>query len=206
MRNHSNQTFLLAVLTLLLVPSSAAFAGDMTRSQGFSAHSLYTNLTGCAYTIVIVDAFEDRSQAPPGPPSSGLWVYVEIRQIVSCGPFPGLYISQAIDPVQAELEIDRQLGFAALKLHRAPVFDYILQTTLYVDAELAWTATGPVTRSDSHGISGSPGSHEQWSSIYLTRPAQASGSVRLTGVEMMPGPSSNATLRWSRTLSTSVDH
>lgn len=86
MRRNMNRICLAAAFGLALLPSAVRAGTAVFHQQGETAYANFANMdaAGCVYTQIDVHAFEDRMQAPPGPPERGSWATLYVYQYDYC--------------------------------------------------------------------------------------------------------------------------
>ena len=108
-------------------------------------------------------------------------------------------------------EPDFQLSGPGQRLESAtlnttiPVFDFVSFTSFDVTINLAWTATGPLTRDNGHFHSQGPGFIVNGNFNGLVRPAEASGSVSDGSTNFTPNPSNFAQIASVRSGTVFID-
>lgn len=143
MRRNTTLICLAAAFGLALLPPAARAEASVSHFQDESAHAYFTGVdsTGCIYSMVDVNAYEDRFQAPPGPPQRGSWATLYVYQYDYCQDvtvrnFYGL----------SELTADALTVSGGLKSARVAtvltLFDYVSGGQIQASLDLTWTGTG----------------------------------------------------------------
>ena len=86
MRRNMKRICLAAAFGLALLPTAVRAETAVFHQQGETAYAYFANMdaAGCVYTEIDIQAFEDRMQAPPGPPERGSWVTLYVNQYDYC--------------------------------------------------------------------------------------------------------------------------
>lgn len=147
MKRNMTLICLAAACGLALLPPAVRAEVTVSHFQGGSAHAYFTSVdpTSCVYSMVDVNALEDRTQASQGPPQRGSWVSLYIYQYDYCQNvalrnFYGV----------AELAGDALTISGGLRSARVTTVltldDYLSGGSVQATLDLIWTGTGDLSQ------------------------------------------------------------
>jgi hypothetical protein len=184
----------LAMALLALVLPTTAWAADVFKFKGQSADAFFASVdaSGCIVTNVFVFASDDAIHNPPGSGNSSSATSLYISQYNSCTNTQLLGASGYATLADPDFQVQK-LDSATLNA-TVNVFDFVSNTSFNVSISLAWTATGPTSRQNSHFHFQSPGCTVNGQSNGTFRTASASGSVSDGATNFISAPSNGADL------------
>lgn len=197
-------SFVTALFMVLAIPVDA-FAGEVFRVKGENVHASFRSVSGCIVTSVSVFASSHRMQNPPGPPTGGPWALVSVYQADRCDNYRILFSGSGQKNLEhGELKIDSSLAAASLSTV-IQGRDSFSSAPFIFSVDVAWEASGFMTRANVHHIYDWPGYRSSYRSIGTYRAAQASGLVSFGAgnPELMEGDGS---IESTRSGSVSVDY
>lgn len=188
MKRNTTPICLAAAFGLALLFPAVRAQASVYHVQGESAHAYFTGVdaAGCVYTSVDLNAFENRSQQPPGPPQHGSWASLYIYQFDYC---------RSVTLLNAEGEV--QLAAEALTvsggLHSArlttgfPMYDYASGGPVQAFLDLTWTGSGELSQGGSRSSYSAPQYSSKGRYSGSSRQAEVSGTVQVGGANVELG-------------------
>jgi hypothetical protein len=177
-------------------PNAVARATATTTSHvrfkdlGADATFRRSDATFCIETEVVVLGGERTAKELPGKPQTGPLAIVQVSQFDFCtGELLRAIFASAEDATfQAE---PAKLTAASLQA-TIPGFDFVHDTDVQVEVDLAWTGTGELGSVASTFRSKQPGSFINQQFKGTVRPAAASGTVTVEGENLIPNTAESA--------------
>jgi Tfp pilus assembly protein PilV len=179
---------LILALTGLAQPQAAAAAEvfrfhDQFAIAGFRS----TDPTGCIRTTVLLVAGRDVEQEPPGPPTRTSGATLRITQVDSC---TGTFVSGSGSVSGVNFQSNPSARQATLTATIPVRLSTPTGTTVVnVPVNITWTATGAPDSSVNRIHFHFPDLIINAQFRGITRPAVATGTILLNGINLTPNPS-----------------
>jgi hypothetical protein len=169
------------------VPAADIF---LNRSRIVNASFSSTDPSGCITADVFLFAAEASPHDPPGPAQPLAAVSLSIYQFDNCTGATLLSAGSSgfVSVPKEDIQVLGRSDSATLST-TLEVFDFVSNTSLSVNIDLTWTATGDPTHINERSLVQSPGSLVLARSSSVAREAEASGSISVRGTNLTPEPS-----------------
>lgn len=182
----------------MLLPSLATAQAGKSRTfiQRFTgdfadASFVEFDVSGCVGAFVSVGGFRGKSQFPPGGPALTVSAIVSVTKFDFC---TGTALFSSFGALNVDPSALTLTGSEARLAATVPVFDFVSNTSVDAVVNMAWSAVGPAFRINSHSSANTPCSNEHTRASGVFRPAEATGTVLIGGVNWTRGASTTAQL------------
>lgn len=195
MRSKFSITVVLAMALLALVLPTSAWAADVFKFKGATGDAFFSSVdgSGCVTTDVFLFANDEAIHNPPGSGSSSSVTSLFISQYNFCTGTQLLGASGFATLAGGDFQVQNKLDAATLNA-TVNVVDFMTGNSFNVAINLAWSATGPASRQNSHFHLQSPGCKTSGHSNSTFRSASVTGSISDGTTNFTPAPSNGAGL------------